>query len=484
MSSRLSRVEVAHLLARLGHYFDKIDWFLPECLDRNCAEQVRRARMTVAIGFFGSLTVAVSPLVTAQTPPVAVRVVSITLGFFLFASPFLLRASRRPQLVRHALVASMFMVALGLSASSGGADSGSAFLAILLPFFAILLCGARDGALWSLVTVASFAAVATAAHHGYEPPVRLDPAATVAWNQWGAIGGMFVSLGIALAYEWLRNLASRDLAAARARADLAHAQQLETQMQFRTQLEALIEERTQELLDSREQLRRADRLASVGTLAAGVGHQINNPVGSILLGAQFALEQSASPDRERIYREALEVNAEHAQRCGRIVHNLLSFARNDPTEKFPLDLNDLVCQSLAVLPEPMERFDVELCEGPLMVLASGIEIEQVIVNLVRNALQADRCDTSPVGIRTERTDLHAVIHVTDEGQGIKEDDRERIFDPFFTTRLSEGGSGLGLSLVHSIVEDHVGRVDVRTEVGIGTDFIVSLPLAPVAPSPI
>lgn len=332
------------------------------------------------------------------------------------------------------------------------------------------------GTLWSLVTCAGLGAVGIALHMGFEAPIAPDPAAVASWNVWAGGAGILGSLGVALTYEWLRESTLRDLAAAQRRANEAHAQQIETESQFRVQLEQLVEDRTQALIESREQLRRADRLASVGTLAAGVAHQINNPVGAILLGAQYALGSGDDPGREQIYREALESSADNAKRCGYIVQNLLRFARNDSTEKTLLDLNDITRESISGLGEVMNRFDLMLCEDRLPIVASGIEIEQVIVNLAQNALESGQPASRAVDIHTElRGDL-AILHVTDHGHGIKDDDRERIFDPFFTTRISEGGTGLGLSLVHEILQEHGGIVEVHSKLGEGTRFSISLPI--------
>lgn len=260
----------------------------------------------------------------------------------------------------------------------------------------------------------------------------------------------------------------------------------EVAARYRDHLEDVVEARTQELIGSREKLRQADRLAAIGTLAAGVAHQINNPVGAILNASEYALLCEDQDDAMRIFRDALRVNAEEARRCGAIVRGMLQFSRQEPIEKAIGDLNQAVRIAVRSVEsyarDSGARLVLELAEDPIEVRMSPLEIEQVVVNLVRNGIEA--CDRNAVvRVVTRSAGRRAFIDVIDDGRGIAEEDRSRIFDPFFSTRLVEGGTGLGLSVAHGIVSDHGGRIGVSRSGDDGTTFTVDLPLASSDPAP-
>jgi len=222
-------------------------------------------------------------------------------------------------------------------------------------------------------------------------------------------------------------------------------------------------------------VRRGERLASLGTFAAGVAHELNNPLGSILLAVDAA--RASSTDGDAVAR-ALDDIADDAQRAARIVRSVLRFAREEPTERSLLDLRGCIERAVDLArPYCRERgvaLELRSATGALEVLANATEIGQLVQNLVRNAAEA--CEPGGhVRVATELAEEEVLVIVTDAGRGMMPAEIERAFDPFYTTRSREGGSGLGLSICHGIVEAHDGRVEIESEPGCGTRVRVRLP---------
>ncbi len=244
-------------------------------------------------------------------------------------------------------------------------------------------------------------------------------------------------------------------------------------------LEETIADRTQELLQSRSRLIEAERLASVGTLAAGVAHQINNPIGAILNSAEFALRCAEDDDASETFRRALETNLVESRRCAQIVKSMLQFSRDEPPEKWVDDVAPLVRRAHrainAYAQDREAHVEFEGPDEPLYALICPIEIEQAIVNLLRNAIES-RPHGAHVTLTLARRDKSALIEVIDDGRGIDDDDRDRLFEPFYSTRTREGGTGLGLSVAHGIVGDHGGEIQIESLATAGTRVVVSLPL--------
>lgn len=257
--------------------------------------------------------------------------------------------------------------------------------------------------------------------------------------------------------------------------DITERKRAESELtKYRDHLEELVEARTQELIAARDQARRVERLASLGTLSAGIAHEINNPIGGILLTAQSALNRGEVP--EDIAR-VLEDIVKNAERCKTIVQNIRRFARAEGTAKGPGNLNS-VLRNVATLTREYaakNQCDIDMVlEEPAPVLQlNATAMEQVGVNLVRNAVEAG---ASRVTIRSQIGHQTAGFTVNDDGCGIPDEDLPRLFDPFFTTRHAQGGTGLGLSVVHGIIQDHGGTIQVKSLPGKGTCFTVSLPI--------
>jgi signal transduction histidine kinase len=226
----------------------------------------------------------------------------------------------------------------------------------------------------------------------------------------------------------------------------------------------------------REQLRHADRLATIGQLAAGVAHELNEPLGNILGYAQLAKKvpdvgEQVAQDLGRI--EAASLHARD------IIKKLMVFARQLPPRRASVDLNQIVSEGLSFFEGRCEKAGVELVREtpPELPIINGDpgQLNQVLVNLVVNALQA-MPDGGTLKVSTGAGAREVMLEVEDTGAGMSEEVRKRIFLPFFTTKDVNEGTGLGLAVVHGIVSAHGGTIDVETQEGAGSRFTVRLPV--------
>ncbi len=238
----------------------------------------------------------------------------------------------------------------------------------------------------------------------------------------------------------------------------------------------LVEDITQRLTLERS-ARQADRLAALGTLAAGLAHELNNPIGIISSRAELILLDSESQPLPGGLHEDLQVIRRHAQRVTRIAQGLLSFARHSSGEHGPVDLNRVVDETLLLVEKLIVKDGITLkCAlaadlPPIWGDASAIQ--QVVMNLLTNARDAASAG-GEISIETTVTDepLGGVrLIVRDTGPGIPPEILPRIFDPFFTTKAD--GTGLGLSISYGIVREHHGTVDVQSQPGEGTTFVLT-----------
>ena len=243
----------------------------------------------------------------------------------------------------------------------------------------------------------------------------------------------------------------------------------------------IVQDATAEI-EREHHLRRAERLASVGTMIGGVAHELNNPLQAILNYAQLLLLDERTPED----RDALTVMEREAQRMAKIVADLKQIARSTQEEsgrRSATDVNDVVNHVMKVQEYLMRtsNIDVRLDLGADLppIMADRAQLEQVLVNLVVNAAQAlaPRTEGRRLIVRTRASALGASLQVVDNGQGIPPHHLQRIFDPFFTTKEPGEGTGLGLSLVHSIVTEHGGEIRVDSEIGSGTAFRLDWPRA-------
>lgn len=224
-----------------------------------------------------------------------------------------------------------------------------------------------------------------------------------------------------------------------------------------------------------DQVRHADRLATLGQLAAGVAHELNEPLGAILGFAQLAEKAEGVP--EGVHRDLGKI-VDACLYSRRIVSKLRLFSREMPPELTETDLNQIVQDALAFVKSPCAKQDIRVVEdldpGLPRIVADRGQLHQVLVNLVVNAVQA-MPDGGVLTVRARAAEDNFVVVVEDTGVGMSEQVKDKIFLPFFTTKSVEHGTGLGLAVVHGIVTAHGGTIEVESQIGRGSRFEVRFP---------
>ncbi len=235
-----------------------------------------------------------------------------------------------------------------------------------------------------------------------------------------------------------------------------------------------------ELRTLEETMRRAERLATVGQLAAGIAHEIRNPLASISGSIELLGQTPRASDEDKAL---MAIVLREIDRLNALIGELLDYANPRPPELVSFDLGELLAETLHVIRQDRSsggvQLKAELPATPLMVVADPAKLRQVAWNLVRNATEAVVAGVGQVVVRARAEGASAVVEVEDDGPGIPADQRARIFDPFFTTK--KRGTGLGLATCHAIVAEHGGTLTVDSSPGCGTRFVITLP--PPAPVP-
>jgi len=268
--------------------------------------------------------------------------------------------------------------------------------------------------------------------------------------------------------------------------------QMEIEEYNRT-LEEKIIDRTSELEDAQAQLIQSEKMAAIGQLAAGVAHELNNPLGGILGYAQFNLEKIQDKEASNItdkdlksYKRYLKDIEMQTRRCKAIVQNLLKFSRTSQTVDFSdTDVNAVLDDTLTFMEHQLMINKISLKKdfsGNLpMIMGNPSQLQQVFTNIIINAMHASEAD-SEIAVATRFSPPlgefsgSVEISIADHGQGISEENMKKIFEPFFTTKEVGKGTGLGLSVSYGIIKEHGGEIKVNSTPGEGTVFIIIIPL--------
>jgi len=242
-------------------------------------------------------------------------------------------------------------------------------------------------------------------------------------------------------------------------------------------LESRVEERTEQIQEMQSVIIRSEKLASLGELAAGIAHELNNPLTGIVLHASLIERNSELPPQ---LKEELHTITREADRCARIVKNLLDFSRKTEPRKAMNSVNETIDRALGLVEHLAGFQDIEIIKEyahdlPDLLLDPG-QMEQVFVNMFVNASQAME-DGGRLTLWTglDEDSESVLIKVEDTGHGVPEEHLGRIFDPFFSTKEAKG-TGLGLSVSYGIIEGHGGTIEVQSEVGKGTVFTITIPV--------
>ncbi|MBI5740956.1 MAG: HAMP domain-containing protein [Nitrospirae bacterium] len=245
-------------------------------------------------------------------------------------------------------------------------------------------------------------------------------------------------------------------------------------------LEDEIAKKTEEIQKTHASLVQTEKLASLGRMAAGVAHEINNPLTGVVTFA-YLLKKRFPPDSSEA--QDLNIIIEQAERCSKIIKNLLTFARATPSEKGKVNINDILNRTIFMVRNQVKfhhiKFDIHLENYPFTIIGDPSQFQQIFLNMFINSADAmNKRGKITVATRkiAENGKPYVELEFTDEGCGIREEDLPKLFEPFFTTKPAGKGTGLGLSVSHGIVKHLGGYIAVKSTVGKGTSFFVRLPL--------
>ncbi|MFZ4592189.1 MAG: ATP-binding protein, partial [Ignavibacteria bacterium] len=236
-----------------------------------------------------------------------------------------------------------------------------------------------------------------------------------------------------------------------------------------------------ELQDTQEQLQSAEKLASIGQLAAGVAHEINNPLGTILLYTSLLKKEVQKNSAGSQSIEDLDLITEETNRCKNIVSNLLNFARQGKLKLTEFDISDLINSILKMVRVKPEFKGISItteCEADdTTITGDSDQLKQVFLNVINNACEAlEESEVKKINIKISKEETDFIIEIKDSGAGIPKENMGKLFTPFFTTKKMGKGTGLGLAIAYGIIKMHKGDIRALSEVGQGTTFRIKLPV--------
>lgn len=236
-------------------------------------------------------------------------------------------------------------------------------------------------------------------------------------------------------------------------------------------------ERERSLKSAQLALVQSEKMAAVGTLSAGLAHEVKNPLSAVLGYAQLAKRKLSQPD---VIKKHLDIIENETRRCNEIIGNLMQFSRQEKGEFTDVTINEVVEKSVGIVDHQLGlknvHVDMKLAPDIPEIIGNSNQLQQVLMNLAINAQQAMEPDGGTVDIATYFDNDNVYISVSDTGPGISEEVVEKIFEPFFTTKAAGEGTGLGLSVTYGIIRDHKGDIRVERADSGGARFVIALPL--------
>jgi two-component system NtrC family sensor kinase len=245
------------------------------------------------------------------------------------------------------------------------------------------------------------------------------------------------------------------------------------------QLEYKVQKKSEELGSAQNELIHIERIASLGKLSLSVAHEINNPIYTKLVYKQLS-NQDIDPLKKETILKHLKLIENETKRCGDIVKGLLDFSKNDQNDFEAVHLHEILRKTYELMTHPMKianiAFLTDFSAESDMIFCSPNQIKQACIAILVNASEAIT-ENGEVIFRTKNSDdSHIRIEITDNGVGIDKETIAHVFEPFFSTKQGASGIGLGLAIVHGIVQSHKGKIELKSELGKGTTFLITIPL--------
>ena len=238
-----------------------------------------------------------------------------------------------------------------------------------------------------------------------------------------------------------------------------------------------LQEREQSLKTAELALVQSEKMAAVGTLSAGLAHEVKNPLSAVLGYAQLSKRKLDQPE---ILKKHLDTIESETRRCNEIIGNLMQFSRQEKGEFDEVSINEIVEKSMGIVDHQLSLKDVrihsELASDIPKIIGNSNQLQQVLMNLAINAQQAMEPDGGSVDFRTHCDGDFVYVSVSDTGPGIPADVADKIFQPFFTTKAAGQGTGLGLSVTYGIIKDHKGDIRIEESDSGGARFVIQLPI--------